>query len=431
MGLLRSLYVVAASALAFAAPAHRSSPLNSTLTARDPSFPYGSTKVRGVNLGGWLVLEPWITPSIFDNTGNNAIVDEWTFGQYMDYDTGANILWNHWGSWVQESDFAAIAAAGLNHVRIPIGYWAFDTSAGEPYFHLNQYDYLKTAVGWAGNYGIKVLVDLHGVPGSQNGYDNSGQRGSPQWQNNADYVTRTQAVIATMASDFSQSPYAGIVTAIELVNEPAGYYSQELLDTTRNYYTDTYPIVRNDGSLVVVIHDAYQSFDYWSGFLTESNGGSWVMMDTHIYQVFDDSELSYTWPEHISSACAHGSQLASNDLWTIVGEWTTASTDCATYINGRGVGSRYDGSYGDGNPAIGSCTGLSGAGGDEGTFSSDYKNFMRQFWEAQVTSYEQGAGWIYWCWKNEQADDWSYSAGLAGGWIPQDPDDREYPNVCG
>lgn len=31
-------------------------------------FPFGSEKVRGVNLGGWLVLEPWITPSIFEAT---------------------------------------------------------------------------------------------------------------------------------------------------------------------------------------------------------------------------------------------------------------------------------------------------------------------------------------------------------------------------
>jgi len=347
----------------------------------------------------------------------------------MDYDTGANILWNHWGSWIQESDFAAIAAAGLNHVRIPIGYWAFDTSDGEPYFHLNQYDYLKTAIGWAGTYGIKVWVDLHGVPGSQNGYDNSGQRGSPNWQNNADYVTRTQAIIATMSADFSQPEYNGVVVAIELVNEPAGYYSEALLDVTRQYYADTYSIVRNDGSLVVVIHDAYQSYSYWSGFLTDANGGSWVLMDTHVYQVFNNYQLSQSWEAMIESACANGPTVASNDLWTVVGEWTTASTDCATYINGRGYGSRFGGTY-DGTAAIGSCSGKSGTGGDQGTFTSDYKTFMRQFWEAQVTAYEEGAGWIYWCWKNEQADDWSYSAGLAGGWIPQDPDDREYPNIC-
>lgn len=30
----------------------------------------------------------------------------------------------------------------------------------------------------------------------------------------------------------------------------------------------------------------------------------------------------------------------------------------------------------------------------------------------------------------EDADDWSYQRGLEGGWIPQDPTDRMYPNIC-
>lgn len=54
----------------------------------------------------------------------------------------------------------------LNHVRIPIGYWAFDISGDEPY-HQGQYSYLLKAVQWARNHGVKVLVDLHGAPGSQ------------------------------------------------------------------------------------------------------------------------------------------------------------------------------------------------------------------------------------------------------------------------
>lgn len=32
----------------------------------NPGFNYGSQKVRGVCIGGWLVAEPWITPSLFD-----------------------------------------------------------------------------------------------------------------------------------------------------------------------------------------------------------------------------------------------------------------------------------------------------------------------------------------------------------------------------
>ena len=58
--------------------------------------------------------------------------------------------------------------ASLNHVRLPIGYWAFDVSEGEPYIQ-GQLPYLQKAVTWAGNHGLKLIVDLHGAPESQNG----------------------------------------------------------------------------------------------------------------------------------------------------------------------------------------------------------------------------------------------------------------------
>lgn len=59
-------------------------------------------------------------------------------------------------------------SSSLNHVRIPIGYWAFEVGPGEPYIS-GQLPYLQKAVGWARSHGLKVIVDLHGAPGSQNG----------------------------------------------------------------------------------------------------------------------------------------------------------------------------------------------------------------------------------------------------------------------
>ena len=53
-----------------------------------------------------------------------------------------------------------------------------------------------------------------------------------------------------------------------------------------------------------------------------------------------------------------------------------------------------------------------------------------RYWESQVDIGEAIQGWVYWTWKVEDADDWSYQRGLQGGWIPQDPTERMYPNVC-
>jgi glucan 1,3-beta-glucosidase len=102
-------------------------------------------------------------------------------------------------------------------------------------------------------------------------------------------------------------------------------------------------------------------------------------------------------------------------------------TDCAKYLNGRGIGSRYDGSY-PGSTRVGSCIGKTGSGA---SFSSSFKAFLNRSWEAQVVTYEKANGWIMWTWKAEQADEWSYSAGLQYGWIPRDPTALHNPGICG
>jgi glucan 1,3-beta-glucosidase len=67
--------------------------------------------------------------------------------------------------------------------------------------------------------------------------------------------------------------------------------------------------------------------------------------------------------------------FAKNNIWTVVGEWSTAVTDCTLWLNGRGVGSRYDGTYFGQNAPLGSCDGWTGSFAN---FSSDYKTFLRK-----------------------------------------------------
>jgi glucan 1,3-beta-glucosidase len=105
-------------------------------------------------------LEPWITPSLFDEVGG-AAVDEWTFCSVLGASEAQKRLYNHWYSWITQGDFQAIAAAGMNHVRIPIGYWSVTPIQGEPYVQ-GAYDVLGQALDWAAGAGLKVMIDLHG-----------------------------------------------------------------------------------------------------------------------------------------------------------------------------------------------------------------------------------------------------------------------------
>jgi len=396
--------------------------------AFSPSFPYGSEKVRGVSLGGWLVLEPWITPTLFDNTGNPNIIDEWTFGQLQNRNVAQQALQGHWDTWITESDFAAIAAAGLNHVRVPIGYWAWNVGPGEPYIQ-GQLPYLRKAVNWAANHGLKLVIDLHGAPGSQNGFDNSGHKVPfPQWQSDQTNIDRTNNILGQIAKEFG--PQYETVAAIQPLNEPAGYDGQAVLDATHQYYLTSYKSIRaSSANTLQLIHDAFEPLGFWNGWERPPQYQG-VALDTHMYQMFSDASVAQTQSQHISTACSQGSGLVNfnqNQLWTIVGEWTPAMTDCANHLNGRGVGARYDGTRA-GSPRVGSCSGLTGSGA---SFSQGFKTFLRQSWEAQVITYEKASGWIMWTWKAEQADEWSYQAGLNYGWIPRDPTSLQYPNICG
>jgi len=290
--------------------------------------------------------------------------------------------------------------------------------------------YLTKAVNWAQAHGLKVIIDLHGVPGSQNGYDNSGQRKpKPEWQNKAINIQRSNAIIQKLANTYRDM--TGTVSIIAPLNEPAGYDGELILNVTKQFWYDSYQNIRfpydggsRESNTLVLIHDTYQPISYWDNFMPAPKYTG-VAVDTHIYQVFSVAENQMSYAQHIQNTCGR-TDISNTPLWVIIGEWAPAFTDCAKYLNGRGIGARYDGTFA-GSKRVGSCTGLTG---QASTFSSSYKKLLRQYWEAQAITYEKAQGWLQWTWKAENADEWSYQAGLANGWIPKNPNDLQYPDIC-
>ena len=96
---------------------------------------YGADQVRGVNLGSWLILEKWMTPSVFAGAPD-SVNDEYQLCRHLGPAEAERRLKAHWDSWITEADFVQMKNAGVNHVRIPIGYWAFDIREGT--FPLNS-----------------------------------------------------------------------------------------------------------------------------------------------------------------------------------------------------------------------------------------------------------------------------------------------------
>src|SRR5699024_7473129 len=63
--------------------------------------PWGSYEkrpIRGVNLGGWLSLEPFITPSLFDYDDDAKVIDEYTLCDHLGPKKAAEILEEHYAT---------------------------------------------------------------------------------------------------------------------------------------------------------------------------------------------------------------------------------------------------------------------------------------------------------------------------------------------
>ncbi|MCJ1286828.1 exo-1,3-beta-glucanase [Xylographa opegraphella] len=388
---------------------------------RDAAFNFGNEIVRGVNIGGWLVLEPWITPSIFQ-AQNGSVVDEWTLCEMVP--NAAAILQQHWSTWATLTDFQKIAAAGFNTVRIPVGYWAFMLVPGEPYIQGAE-QYLDQAISWARQTNLKVWIDLHGAPGSQNGYDNSGHRtAKPGWESGST-VQQTLEVIQIMAGKYATPSMQDVVVAIELLNEPLASALQSTPEL-ESFYQQGYNAVRDVSNTPVMIQDAFEPDGFWSNVLVPP-GAQNVVLDHHEYQVFSNADVALVPWQHRQLVCNNAFSYTANQAhWTVVGEWTAAMTDCAPALNGYLIGARYDGTY-PGSSFVGSCATIN----DINTWDDTYRNDVRGYIEAQLEVYEQYTrGWVFWNFKTEASAEWDLFRLLDAGVFPQPLTARKFSQIC-
>ena len=79
------------------------------------SYAQTSRPLPGLNLGGWLVLEKWMTPSVFAGT---EATNEYELWQTT---AGPHHITYHRDTFITEADIRWIAATGVQLLRVPIG----------------------------------------------------------------------------------------------------------------------------------------------------------------------------------------------------------------------------------------------------------------------------------------------------------------------
>ncbi|GAA5822611.1 hypothetical protein JCM3770_000618, partial [Rhodotorula araucariae] len=346
-------------------------PFNDTARAQrdvpalDEPWDYEKDLIQGVNIGGWLVLEPFIVPAMFEpynlagvnpDSADNKAIDEWTLCQQL----GSNLtqkMTEHYDTFITEKDFAEIAGAGLNWVRIPFGYWAIETWDNEPFLANVAWTYILKAIGWARKYGLRVNLDFHALPGSQNGYNHSGKQGSINILNGVMGLANAQRAldyIRTVTEFISQPAYRNVVPMFSVMNEP--YAASMGVDPLRSYYVKIYDTMRSISGTGegngpwITFHDGFIAFGNTSvgGFEGLLNGWDRVALDSHRYLCFD-TQNEWSLGYQASLPCqywATNMNISTNQFGvTMGGEWSLAINDCGQWLNNVGNGERYEGTY--------------------------------------------------------------------------------------
>ncbi|KAI9884139.1 MAG: Serine/threonine-protein phosphatase 2A activator 1 [Watsoniomyces obsoletus] len=411
-------------------------------------FDYGKRPIRGVNLGGWLSIEPFITPSFFrEYDSKMGIIDEYTLTKHLGPSESMKRLERHYATFVTEETFIEIAKAGLDHVRIPFSYWAVTTYGSDPYVSQISWRYLLRGIEWARKHGLRIKLDLHGAPGSQNGWNHSGRLGLMGWLNGTEGPEngkRSLEIHDRLSTFFAQPRYENVIAMYGLLNEPK--MNRIPTDIVMRWNTEAISLVRKNGIMKakIVLSDGFLGMGKWKGQLSGTDPH--LVLDVHQYIVFSNEQLGFSHKKKVEFVCdVWGSQFGeSSDRNTgfgptICGEWSQSDTDCTPYINNVGIGSRWTGNFNNGDPSIPvalspvcptapKCDCGPANSGVE-SYSASYKKFLLTFAMAQMDAFEKGWGWFYWTWDTEMAVQWSYRKAWKAGIMPPDASRREA--VCG
>lgn len=169
--------------------------------------------LRGVNMGGWLVQEAWMSltnaPSQMESF---AVLDE-RFGR----EERERLFAVYEDNYLSESDFDNIRALGLNVVRLPFAWWNILDDDGQ--LKEDAFVRLDWFVSCCAERGLYVILDLHAARGSQNAQDNSGDvTGCNLWEVQ-EYQDQTIYLWEKVAEHYKGNP---TVAAYDLLNEPGG-----------------------------------------------------------------------------------------------------------------------------------------------------------------------------------------------------------------
>ena len=368
-------------------------------------------KIKGVNLGNWLVLEKWMSPALFEGT---TAEDEYYLPTQLDPAVYEARIRQHRAEYITERDFVTIRAMGLNTMRIPVPYFIF---GDRPPF-IGCIDELDRAFLWAERYGLKILIDLHTAPDSQNGFDNGGISGVCKFFQEPEEIEFVYTVLERLAERYGNRKG---LWGIEILNEPVSEEMWKVMDVPSRYkpvdpekaagskgydpqqlrafYLEAYDRLRAylPVEKKIVIHDGFD-LTAWKDFMREEKYQG-VVLDTHQYLMMAEATGCEQTLESYRAFIKEKYEPAIEEMQkyfpTVCGEWCLFNSLAC----GRDTKGGQSVLNGEMEAQIASVD-------DE-----KKKEIYLALDEAQKAAWNKGAGYFYWSYKllvdTVSSDAWS------------------------
>lgn len=169
--------------------------------------------LRGVNIGGWMLMEGFIGGFPGNESGFRRRLGE-ALGEAR-----AERFFDRWlDAWFTEDDARFVASLGANCVRIPINYRHFEDDLRP--FELREQGLarLDRAIEWCAHHGLYVIIDLHAAQGWQNGswHSDNPSRLTLLWEQRQ-FQDRVTWLWEQLARHYRDAPW---VAGYNLLNEP-------------------------------------------------------------------------------------------------------------------------------------------------------------------------------------------------------------------
>ncbi|KAJ7102987.1 glycoside hydrolase family 5 protein [Mycena crocata] len=364
----------------------------------------------------------------------------------------------HWSSWFNQRDVDALVDAGINTVRIPLGYWIVEPLVDRrtEFYPRGGLGQLRRGLQQLHNAGIVAILDHHALPGVQT----AGQMFTGRCTDDVKFYTpfnyhRALIWTSVMTALSHVDPAFANAVAIEAVNEPI--MDANMTPGYGDFQKNFVRVVRATEFLLGIPTPGFGAIPppangNFTAMLPHINSSAifsdevrTVLQDTArillqlgisglsrrkgpLITNFMDINWQHNNPANPSDAKI-GPQGYDNHLYYVFGGVADANPDA--YLTSICNLNRIQA-----DAALGNSPLWFGEWGLPTEFNAT-DDFLHKWADAQKLAYSKDAGWLFWNFKVEKSDmagdlarEWSYLEGVRRGYFTKDPSKVNDPNVC-